>query len=218
MVGYQSIDIAQGYNMITPTFNDINATSYNIQNVKPSGENIGGWGDVNIQFIDDEGNWSDQYFWWTADMGAPAGVDGWYDGDNLAYVSIPVGKGFVLSSDEGAGTVIVSGAVDFDAKDIDMYQGYNGAGNSKPVPVDIQKIKPIGDSVGGWGDVNIQFIDNEGNWSNQYFYWTADMGAPAGVDGWYDGDTLVETQIQPGAGFVLSADEGNCKLSLPAIQ
>lgn len=204
--------------MITPTFTEVSGGSYSIQNVKPSGDEIGGWGDVNIQFIDEQGNWSDQYFWWTADMGAPAGVDGWYDGDELATVSIPTAKGFVLSSDDGAGVVTVAGAVDFEQKSIDMFQGYNGAGNSKPVAVDIQKIVPTGDSVGGWGDVNIQFIDNGGNWSNQYFWWTADMGAPAGVDGWYDGDELVAAEIAPGAGFVLSSDEGDCKLTIPAIQ
>ena len=75
----------------------INATGYSLSDIVPVGSGVGGYGDVNVQFMDPDGEWAGWYFWYTK-AGWQVAEDGWYDEDDqLADVSLGPGKSFVLA-------------------------------------------------------------------------------------------------------------------------
>ena len=212
-MGYQQKNVTSGYTLLTATFDDVGGSGVGIQNIVPSGD-IGGWGDVSIQLVDASGNWGNQYFYWTEEN---SGMDdGWYDGDMaLADISLGSGDGFMIASDNDA-IITFSGEVNFSELTPSIVAGYTLLGNAKPVNVDIQDIVPQGENIGGWGDVSIQFVDSEGNWGKQYFYWTEENSGMD--DGWYDGDmALAEDTLTPADGFMVSSDNDGAVV-IPAIQ
>ena len=205
IVGYQTIPLKAGFNMITPTFTDAgtNDATYDIQNIKISDESgIYGGGAEQIQIIGEDGNVKATYTWWGADT--TGNVAAWCD-DTLtpATISLKQGDAFLLYT-EGVGSVTVSGAVaEGGTYTIALRSGFNGIGNASPVVTDIQQIKLSDKSeTYGGGAEQIQVVGEDGNVSATYTWWGSDTTGD--VAAWCD-DTLtpVTVPIEPGMGFLL---------------
>ena len=113
IVGYQTMNLKAGFNMITPTFTDAGTSdgTYDIQKVKISDEaGSYGFGSEQIQVVGTDGNVSATYTWFSKDISG-AEEDAWCD-DSLTPVTYPIARGeaFLLYA-EAEGSVTVSGAV-----------------------------------------------------------------------------------------------------------
>ena len=219
IVGYQTMNLKAGFNMITPTFTDAGTSdgTYDIQKVKISDEaGSYGFGTESIQIIDTEGNVSATYTWLSKDASG-AEEDAWCD-DSMTPVTYPIARGeaFLLYT-EAEGLVTVSGAVSVGVElreAVALLSGFNGIGNASPTATDIQKIK-ISDEAGnyGFGTESIQIIDVDGNVSATYT-WLSKDASGAEEDAWCDDSmTPVTKTIEPGEGFLLYTEaEGTVEL------
>ena len=106
IVGYQTMNLKAGFNMITPTFTDAGTSdgTYDIQKVKISDEaGSYGFGSEQIQVVGTDGNVSATYTWLSKDISG-AEKDAWCN-DSMTPVSktIDPGEGFLLYTEaEGA--------------------------------------------------------------------------------------------------------------------
>ena len=198
--------------MTTVTFAPISGNTIELQSLIPSGSGVGGFGDIVIQTMDADGNWAGEYSWWTE---ANSGLeDGWYDVDfNWADVTLNYKQGVMVQAGDDV-VLTYSGAVATGTIETDAPNGYSMSGNATPVALSIQSITPVGDGVGGYGDIVIQTMDADGNWVGEYSWWTE---ANSGLeDGWYDVDfNYAEVSINPGEGYMLQASADDVKLTYP---
>ena len=217
IVGYQTIPLKAGFNMITPTFKSTGATdaTYDIQDIKISNaDGDFGQGAESIQVIDGTGNVSAMYTWWSKDV-TGLDKDAWCN-DDLKEVTIPLkqGQAFLLYT-ESDGVAVVSGCVAEGGFDMTLANGFNGIGNATPIASDIQKIV-IKDADGtyGQGAESVQIIGTDGNVSAMYTWWSKDITG-LDKDAWCDDDLKeVKLSIEPGVGFLLYT-EGEGIVSLP---
>jgi len=212
VVGYQEFAVNDGYGMTTVTFAPISGSTIELQSLIPSGAGVGGYGDIVIQTMDADGNWAGEYSWWTEENSGLA--DGWYDVDfNLAEVALNYKQGVMVQAGEDV-VLTYSGAVATGTIETDAPNGYSMSGNATPVALNIQSITPVGDGVGGYGDIVIQTMDADGNWAGEYSWWTEEN---SGLEnGWYDVDfNYADVSINPGEGYMLQASADDVKLTYP---
>ena len=220
VVGYQSIELKAGFNMITPTFIGASAkdSSYDIQNIKLQDEcDSYGYGTESIQIIDVDGNVSATYTWLSKEASG-AEKDAWCD-DSMTPVSVPLSQGqaFLLYT-ESEGLATVSGTV-ASSNDknffVALLSGFNGIGNASPVGTDIQTIRLSDENDSyGYGTESIQIIDIDGNVSATYT-WLSKEASGAEKDAWCDDSmTPVQKTIKSGEGFLLYT-EGEGVVELP---
>ena len=212
-MGYLNSSVPSGYQMFTPAFEGISAT-YNLQEIVPSGDGLGGWGDVAVQVMNADGSWGGFYQYWTEDN---SGVEtGWYDSEmNKADVTISPAIGVMVQIDSDDVQLTTAGTVSSSDIEVSLPVGYTMLGNGTPVNVNVQDIVPFGDGLGGWGDVAIQFMNADGSWGGFYQYWTEDN---SGVeDGWYDGSMNKATDtLTPGLAVMLQCDSDDVKVTIPS--
>ena len=95
VVGFQTYDLAAGFNLYAPTFEGI-SKSLNIQDIKLI--DAVGEGGESIQVLDNNGVYQGSYGWYSADT-TGMDHDGWFDIDG-AYdfydIEWPAGKGMYL--------------------------------------------------------------------------------------------------------------------------
>ena len=98
VVGYQTYNLAQGYNLYTPTFVQVDGGSINIQDMKLVGSE--GWGSDFIFVLNEEGLVTDQSYSWNC---PDNGFDTWCWVDDLtgevADVTLEAGQGVYLYCD-----------------------------------------------------------------------------------------------------------------------
>lgn len=217
MVGYQDIPLVVGFNMITPTFNEVSGGEYSIQNVRLSDEAESyGWGTESIQIVNADGNVSATYTWTSPDM---SGLEdfAWCD-DSMQAVNVTIkqGQSFLLYT-EGDGTATVAGAVATSTTgnyEVNLGIGFNGIGNAVPVAKNIQSIKLSDESESyGWGTESIQIVNTEGNVSATYTWTSPDMSGLETFAWCDDSMQAVDVTLQPGEGFLLYV-EGEGKVTL----
>ena len=216
VVGYQTLSIAQGFSMATPTFKVIQGGGYKLGDISVAGAQ--GYGDFYGQMINADGSWGATYYYLTEDMtGAP---DGWYAdswGETSAdAVEVPYGSGLFITSTDGTVELTVSGLVPAGKQTITIPVGFSQVGNSLPVGISLSSIEVSG--AQGYGDFYCQAINSDGSWGDTYYYLTEDMtGAPNGwyVDSW--GETAADVTVQSGEAFFFTSTDGDCTITLPAV-
>ena len=221
-VGYKKLNLDAGFVMYTPMFVGIGGGSISIQDLKPSGEDVGGWGDVSIQIVDSDGNIDGEYAWYTSENSGRS-ADLWLDlnSENLdpANISFEDGDAFLLYSDNDV-TLLCAGEVANVAVTKQIDAGFNSFGNSKHSATSIQALVPEGDDVGGWGDVSIQIVDPDGNIDGEYAWYTTENSG-RNVDCWLDLNTEnldpAVVTFAPGEAFLLYSDNA-AEIEIPAFQ
>ena len=103
VVGYKKASTEKaGFRLFTPMFQSVGATTYDIQDLIPSGTYVDG--QINLQTLDADGNGGDiALAWWG---------DGWYDSnDNTPSVPLNKGDAVWLYSPDDAVTLECAGEV-----------------------------------------------------------------------------------------------------------
>ena len=196
------------------TFVPVGGGDVNIQDIKPSGDNID-TGDVNIQTLNAYGQTVASYVYYGEDEyddGCPAG---WYDDDGLVNVTFAAGTGLWVAAPDAETTLTYSGAVPKSDVVVQLRQGSTATANVMPIEVSIQDLLPAGDSI-DTGDVNIQTLNAYGQTLASYVYYGEDEyddGCPAG---WYDDDGLVDVTFPAGTGLWVAAPDAETTLRIPA--
>jgi hypothetical protein len=221
VVGYQTVTTENGgFCMLTPTFENVDATEIDLQSIKLFGDNAQGYGLEQLQILDDGGNVSTTYTWVN---GAMMGVEENYWGDDsygkVENVTFSPGDSFILYTGNGSCSITFSGSVKFEARPIETAaEGFMAIGNCSPVAVDLQGLKLTGENAQGYGLEQLQLLDKGGNVSTTY---TFVNGAMMGVEENYWGDDsygkVEDVTIEPGSGFILYTGNGSCVLTIPAI-
>ena len=219
---------AYGYNFIAPTFKDVAAqtATYDLQNIKLLGDNVGDGLSDYIEIWDDAGAMTDtQYFYVTEAQGYDH--DGWVTemmGDTYVEdVALPLGQGFYLyvSSGDDVQVQYAGEVVKGNLTSTELPYGYNIVGNATPNDVDLQQIELLGENVGDGLSDYIEVWDDTGSMTDtQYFYVTDDQGYDH--DGWVTemmGDTYATgVTYVPGQAFFLYVSSGDdVQVKLPAV-
>ena len=219
VVGYQNIDVPNGYIMLTPTFENVDASTHTVQDLKP--QNAPGDGSVTLQTMSDDGSsWVGEYQWWTeADMGMP---DGWYEPNSgeLATDILVSGKAAMIYSPVAGVTMLVSGSVSSSNVSNPCAIGYTMSGNNTPVNRSVGELKVTledGSAAPGDGSITLQTMSEDGSsWVGEYQWWTeADMGMP---DGWYEPNSgeLASETLTPGLSTMVYSPSAEIKIVVPA--
>ena len=230
VVGYQNTEMvnAYGYNFIAPTFKDVtsNTATYDLQNIKLVGADVGDGASDYIEVWDETGNMTDDaYFYVTEAQGYDH--DGWVTemlGDEYAEnVTLTLGQGFYLYVGSGADVEVqyAGEVVKGNLTSEELPYGYNIVGNATPAPVNLQQIQLLGADVGDGASDYIEVWDETGNMTDTaYFYVTEAQGYDH--DGWVTemlGDEYVTGVIYtPGQAFFLYVGSGaDVQVKLPAV-
>ena len=218
---------AYGYNFIAPTFKDVAAgtATYDLQNIKLVGANVGDGASDFIEIWDDAGAMTDtQYFYVTEAQGYDH--DGWVTemvGDTyVENVTLDLGKGFYLYIGSGDDVEVQYNGEVYKGNltSPELPYGYNIVGNATPVPVGLQQIQLLGANVGDGASDFIEVWDDTGSMTDtQYFYVTEAQGYDH--DGWVTemvGDTYATgVTYAPGEAFFLYVGSGDdVQVKLPA--
>lgn len=222
IVGYQQVEVINGYSLFTVTFKNIGETeSFDLNNLvpqTPAGVDISGDNKVRVYVLDDAGNYGDTIAWygktlqgWSKDSGATKIADG--------EVTVGNGKGFAVynnlkvnangveatkNATASSLVFLVSGKVDLTCQNIAV-SGYSVNGNSTPVTIDLGSIvpkTPAGVTLTGDNKVRIYLLDAEGNYGDTIAWygktlvgWSKDSGATKIAEG--------EVTLAPGKGFAI---------------
>ena len=209
IVGYQTLGLPAGYQMVTSTFVPTLSTgeSLRLGDIVPVNFS-GATGDL-VQFfnlngtaaIETRATYYEGYGWFDFDTNEPI--------DNK---TIPVGTGmFVYSSQENA-EFVVAGEVKLDPIELPIASGYTVVGNSSPVPITLEDVIPSNFS-GANGDL-IQFFNSNGDGTvlTRATYYEG--------YGWFDFDTnapLDSAVLNPGDAFFVYATDGSAMFAFPGI-
>ena len=178
-----------------------------------------GYGDVNLQFINSNGKWGDDYYWFDDDNGSDGA--GWYDAagsEKAESREMQVGEAFYLTSGEVDVQLQCAGQVP--AKTVEttatMAQGDAMIGNPTPSNVDLTDVVVNGAS--GYGDANLQFVGSNGKWGDDYYWFDDDNGLDGA--GWYDigGTEKLEPEVvvlAPGEAFYAVSSEADVDFVFP---
>ena len=221
IVGYQNIDLANGYSLFTATFKGIgDVTTFDLTDMvpkTPGGVNITGNNKVSVYLLDVAGNYGTAYMWYGS-------LGGWStDGTSIiepGTVTIGEGAGVAVNNslkvlattgaESTARTAVatnavfqVSGAVELTPANASI-SGYSLSGNNTPVAIDLTDIRPTttnGVVITGNNKVSIYLLDTAGNYGTAYM-WYGSLG------GWStDGISLISSgnvTLTPGQGFAVN--------------
>ena len=228
-VGYQTFEGKTGYTFITPSFAGI-SDDYNIQDIKLISEDeLPGYGEINIQIIDAEGNVPEgnTFCWMNEGEGlGDVTVAGWFNEDleTLSTKTFAPSESFLISNSAGGYKIQFAGAVNYIAiPALDGVAGYTQLGNMTPVEKSVQKFIPTANEgeLPGYGEVNIQIVDAEGNVPEGNTFCWMNEGEGLGDDttaGWFEEDleTKATFMVPAGQGFMMSNSAGDYTIAIPA--
>ena len=222
IVGYQDVEVINGYSLFTVTFKNIGETeTFDLNTLvpkTPAGVDISGDNKVQIYVLDSAGNYGDTIAWcgktlkgWSKDSGATKIADGEVtigNGQGIAvYNNLKVNaNGVEATKNATASSLIflVSGKVDLTCANVAV-SGYSVNGNSTPVTIDLTSIvpkTPAGVTVSGDNKIQVYLLDDAGNYGDTIAWcgktlqaWSKDSGATALATG--------EVILVPGKGFAV---------------
>lgn len=221
IVGYQNVDLANGYSLFTATFKGIgNVTTFDLTDMTPktpAGVNITGNGKVLVYVLDTAGNYGTPYAWygslggWSTDGATtiPANTVTLGDGVGVAvYNSLKVlaTTGAESTARQAVSTNAVfqvSGAVELTPANATV-SGYSLSGNNTPVAIDLAEITPVttnGVAITGNGKVLVYLLDTAGNYGTPYAWYGAQSGWSTD-----NGTSVVPSKtvmLSPGQGFAV---------------
>ena len=213
VVGYTETAL-QGFKMLTPSFKNITAAAYPIDNFVVKGATDGM---TTIQVLGSRGQVVGSYYWYNefvdGDTVYPAG---WFDfsGAEPANISLNPGEAVFFYTDETGVSVVsageVPGAVTHDVV------GFAMLGNASPVTIDVDKMT-VANATDGM--TTIQVLNSKGQVEGSYYWYNefaeGDTVYPAG---WFDFSGAEPANIQLGAGesVLFYTDESNVTTTVPA--
>ncbi len=222
IVGYQNVDLANGYSLFTATFKGIgDVTTFDLTDMvpkTPGGVNITGNNKVQVFLLDTAGNYGTTYSWygslggWSTDNGEStigSGAVTIGDGVGVAVynqLKVLATTGAESTARQAVSTNAVfqvSGAVELTPANATV-SGYSLSGNSTPVAVDLAEITPVttnGVTITGNNKVQVFLLDTAGNYGTTYSWYGS-------LSGWStdNGQSVVQAgavKLNPGQGFAV---------------
>jgi hypothetical protein len=230
VVGYQKTtpENSSGYSFITPTFQDVGAgtATYNLQNLKLLGADVGDGLSDYIEVWDDAGAMTDTaYYYVTEAQGYDH--DGWVTemlgSTYVENVDLPLGSGFYLVINSGDDVQVQSAGQVYRGTltTATLVGGYNTCGNSTPATINLQQIRLLGADVGDGLSDYIEVWDDAGAMTDTAYYYVTEVQG-YDHDGWVTemlGSTYAEgVTYTAGQGFFLVVNSGDdVQLQLPAV-
>ena len=180
IVGYQNIDINNGYQFFTVTFEnmDTTATTFNLSDIKVKKADGSDWtrtgnannscnGAIYVRKVSSNGAYGQQYRYYGKNASDEVGP-GWYvgareaDGSNIVTgnaVTLNPGEGLIVYSgkNDNATKFLISGNVKLTAMSCSLANGYSFGGNCTPATLslsDIQCTKADGSAWTRTGNAN----------------------------------------------------------------
>ena len=237
IVGYQQIDIPNGYSFFTATFENITDTDFNLSDIACKQADGSEWlasgksatkcnGTVYVRKIATNGAYGTQYKYYSTKTPV-----GWYNGDTQvtgAAVKFEPGEGMIVYCGNSSGaTLQVSGSVRLVAANKVVPNGYSFSGNSSPVAIKLSAVACKQADGSEWlasgksatkcnGTVYVRKIATNGAYGTQYKYYSTKTPV-----GWYDGDTQItgenDVTFEPGEGFIVyCGNSSGAQVVLPA--
>ena len=220
IVGYQNVDLANGFSLFTATFKGIgDVTTFDLTDMvpkTPAGANITGNNKVSVYLLDTAGNYGTPYSWygslggWSADGTSTiaSGTVTIGDGTGIAvYNSLKVlattgVESTARTADSTNAVFQVCGAVELTPANAAV-SGFSLSGNTTPVAIDLTDITPVttnGVTITGNNKVSIYLLDTAGNYGTPYSWYGS-------LSGWStDGSTVIsegDVALNPGQGFAV---------------
>ena len=204
---------------MTPTFKNIDETSFDLTDVIPlrnDGEVFGTAmatrcnGAIKINKINAAGNYTTTYsYFYTSSK------IGWYAGDDAVEkgaVQFSSGEAMLVNNGYKGVSVLfrVAGAVDLINKNL-VPAGYSLFGNSTPTSIDLTNVEMLNNEGEVFGTsmatrcngaIKINKISDAGNYTTTYSYFYT-----SGKQGWYAGDDAVtagSVTFEPGEAFLIN--------------
>ena len=229
--------IPNGYSFFTATFENIDATDFNLSEIACKQYNGAEWltsgsgktkcaGAVTMRKISTTGAYGTKYEYYSTKA-----TIGWYDGDTLVTgnaVKFEPGEGVIVYCGNANGAVLqVSGSVRLEPAGKFVPNGYSFSGNASPVAIKLSGVACKQYNGTDWltsgsgktkcaGAVTVRKIETNGAYGTKYEYYSTKT-----TIGWYDGDTLIagdnDVSFDPGEGFIVYCGNANgAQLILPA--
>ena len=178
-----------------------------------------GYGDVNLQFINSNGKWGDDYYWFDDDNGADG--EGWYDltgAEKLDSRELQIGEAFYMTSAEVDVQLQCAGQVPAKAVETTATMAMGDAMIGNPTPCNVDLADVVVNGASGYGDANIQFVGSNGKWADDYYWFDDDNGSDGA--GWYDltGVEKLEPEnvvLAPGEAFYAVSGEADVEFVFP---
>ena len=221
VVGYQGFEIGTDFTWFTPTFGGM-TDEYSIQDIKLIG--FSGYGEEDIQVLDENGTTVETYFYYneeTAQGIDPSFKEGWYDESGAwATRTFKKGEGFLIENQNDTETVQFAGQVISAPCPIEVGTDFTFLGNMTPVGKGIQLIALT--DFSGYGEEDIQILDENGTTIETYFYYneeTAQGIDPSFKEGWYDESAAWATRVfKPGEAFIFENQNDVETITLPGVE
>ena len=196
------------------TFLPVAGGDVNIQDIKPSGDNID-TGDVYIETLNAYGQMLSLYSYYGADEWDDGSVAGWYDDDGLVDVTFAAGTGLWVGAPDAETTLTFAGKVPTADVVVQLRAGFTATANMMPTDMNIQDILPAGENI-NTGDVYIETLNAYGQMVSLYTYYGEDEWDDGSVAGWYDDDGLVDVTFAAGTGLWIGAPDAETTITFPA--
>lgn len=209
IVGYQTINLPQGYKMTTSTFVPVGSDGKSLRLGDITPINFDGANGDTVQLFNSNGNGNVNHIYTYY-----AGY-GWYNPDTDSNVDaelIPTGTGMFVYASLANAQFQVAGEVALQSLALAVPAGYTVVGNSSPKAITLGAVVPA-NFDGANGDT-AQFFNSNGNGNVNHLY-TFYAGY-----GWYnpDTDSNVDAEVlNPGDAFFAYASQSNASFTFPAV-
>ncbi len=240
IVGYQTYELKNGFNLLTPVFTSCENDSYvNLSDLKLEGGRGEGTTEQ-IQILSNSGGVLTRYYWVEKEAMWGIPPTGWYTSVNFTKwdgtdeglmakdVKFNVGDGLYFNVGSDDVKLLTSGNIKYEVAPIEISAGFTAIGNCSAVPMYLQDIEVIGGAGQGTTE-EIQILNETGAVVARY-YWVekeAMWGIPP--TGWYtsvnftkwdgtdEGLMAKGVKFEPGQGLYFQVGD-NAKIKLPSIQ
>lgn len=223
VVGYQKIQLQEGYNMVGIQFSDLGGTAKDIGTMSVLDSSFAGYDDDYI-FATEMRVWEGRgygYYGWAGTSGTD--IDGepeldntWTDSNAYAVegVTMPTTSAAWIIA-EKAGTMLISGEVLVSELTVPIQEGYNMIANPYPCDVSVTSFGTLDETFAGYDDDYI-FATEMRVWEGRgygYYGWAGTSGTD--VDGepeldntWTDSNAYATDAVVPaGSGVWIIAEK-----------
>ena len=208
--------IVPGMQLISLPFEPIDADINEVL----SNQLTGGFGEITSDRVWKWDPISDSYrFFWYQDSGGFFPGDGWKEGGSPSNETLEADEGFWIQSRQSVGqTVCFVGQVSKETnRSIPVVDGMQLFGHAYPKSVDINDSDLINDGfTGGFGEITSDRLWVWDTGADSYhFYWYQDSGGFFPGDGWKEGGSSVNFNLEPGTAYWLQIRNSSFPWTFP---
>ena len=208
-MGYQANDVATGYSMITPCFENVGGANYAIDdlilnNVEDTM--------ATVQVVNPDGSWGARGVWFNAYESYPAGWFTHMSGTTPAEITLTPGQAVFFYTTAANASAQSAGQVS-GVMTNNLATGYSMIGNATVNNVAIDNIKLIGveDTM-----ATVQVVNPDGSWGARGVWFNEYESYPSGWFTNMSGTTPAEITLTPGQSVFFYTTAVGAKVVIPS--